>query len=44
MSVRQEQLLPSEYRRVQTPKESDSEAAESVCPHVTNIATRERAA
>ncbi len=29
------QLLPSEYRRVQAPKESDGEDAEPVCPHVT---------
>ena len=29
------QLLPSEYRRVQTPKETDGESIEPVCPHVT---------
>lgn len=30
------QLLPSEYRRVQAPKERDSEATEPACPHVTS--------
>jgi ParB family chromosome partitioning protein len=29
------QLLPSEYRRVHPPKESDGEATEPVCPYVT---------
>ncbi len=29
------QLLPSDYRRVQSPKESDGEATEPVCPYVT---------
>lgn len=30
------QLLPNEYRRVQSPKERDGEATEPACPHVTS--------
>ncbi len=30
------QLLPSEYRRVQPPKERGSETSQPVCPHVTS--------
>ena len=30
------QLLPSEYRRVQLPKEREGETSQPVCPHVTS--------